>query len=80
VVTHPTPAPGTLDAVLAEPDAGLRLQRLSEYIDRGERQLYRARAARREVVALLRADGTRWPKIITWAGVSESYLRRESKR
>lgn len=77
---HSTPTPGSLDAVLAEADAAVRLQHLTEYIDRGERQLERARAARRETVQELRGAGRTWPQIISWSGISESYLRREMKR
>lgn len=80
MVTHPTSAPGSLDAVLAEPDPAVRLQRLSEYIERGEQQLARAREARAEVTRALRAAGTPWPRIVGWAGVSDTYLRREAKQ
>lgn len=80
MVAHPTSAPGSLDAVLTEPDPAVRLQRLSEYIQRGEQQLTRAREARAEVTRQLRDAGTSWPRIVALAGVSDTYLRREAKQ
>lgn len=79
MVAHPKSAPGSLDSVLALDDPGEQIQRLSEYIQRGEDQLSRARAARAETTRRLRAAGCTWPQIVGWAGVSETYLRREAK-
>jgi len=80
MVKGQSPAPTSLDGVLAEADAAERLERLSAYISNGEQQLERARHARADAVRTLREGGVTWPELVRLAGISESYLRRELQR
>ena len=75
VLVHRVTAPTALDSVLAVPDAGKRLDALTDYLARLDAQARRARQARLDAVLRLRAGGMKWRDLAAQTGLTETHLR-----